>query len=343
MPSNKVTAAEVAKLAGVSQSAVSRVYTPGASASQDTVAKVHRAAETLGYRPNVLARAMASGRTKIIGLVVAYLGNYYYPEAVEQLTNALQEQGYHVLMFMAKPTLGDIDALVEDILDYQVDGLIAVSVATSSTLSDRCKKAGVPVVFFNRTQYGSGLNTVVSDNIKAGRDVADFFAAAGHRKVGYIAGWEGASTQRDREAGFIAGLAEHGLGLHARELGNFRADHAKEAARRMFDCADPPDCVFVCNDYMAVSVIDVLRNELRLDVPEDVSVVGFDDAPVAALGAYALTTMKQRTDQMVSAAVELLLASINEADYGARTISIDAPLVLRSSARIPEGWKDERA
>ena len=99
---SKVTSFEVAKLAGVSQSAVSRVFTPGASASKKTVEKVRHAAEQLGYRPNVLARAMVSGKSRIIGLVVAYLDNQFYPDILEKLSSALQAEGYHVLVFLAE-------------------------------------------------------------------------------------------------------------------------------------------------------------------------------------------------------------------------------------------------
>ncbi len=101
MVTKKTTSVEVAKLAGVSQSAVSRVFTPGASSSKRTSEKVLKAAAKLGYRPNILARSLITGRTRIIGLVVAYLDNYFYPEAVELLSNALQKKGYHVLVFMA--------------------------------------------------------------------------------------------------------------------------------------------------------------------------------------------------------------------------------------------------
>ena len=114
MTAAKVTSADVARLAGVSQSAVSRVFTPGASASKKTVEKVRAAADQLGYRPNSLARAMVSGRSRIIGLVVAYLENHFYPEALEKLSNALQARGYHVLMFMAPNTTDSIDEVIEE-------------------------------------------------------------------------------------------------------------------------------------------------------------------------------------------------------------------------------------
>mgnify|MGYP000119914816 FL=1 len=117
MLNKKVTSLEVAKLAGVSQSAVSRVFTPGASSSKKTNELVRKAALKLGYRPNIVARSLITGKTKIIGLVVAYLDNYFYPEALELLSGALQKNGYHVLIFMAINTSGNIDNVVEEILD----------------------------------------------------------------------------------------------------------------------------------------------------------------------------------------------------------------------------------
>ncbi|KLN59872.1 LacI family transcriptional regulator [Kiloniella spongiae] len=340
MNNPRITSAEVAKRAGVSQSAVSRVFTPGASASKKTVEKVHQAAAELGYRPNSLARAMVSGRSRIIGLVVAYLENHFYPEALEKLSNALQERGYHVLVFMAPMTASNIDDVIEEILDYQVDGIIAASVAMSSELSDRCQAAGVPMILFNRSQDGPEMSAVTSDNIAGGRKVAEFLLASGHKKIGYIAGWEGASTQRDREAGFTQCLAETGITLHAREVGDFKMEKAAEATRRMF-ATDPPDAVFVANDHMAFAVMDVLRFELGLLIPKDVSVVGYDDVPTTSWPAYNLTTVRQPANRMVAETVNLLLNEIEGNGAGPRKIAIDGPLIIRGSARIPQGFTPE--
>lgn len=338
MATQKVTSLEVARLAGVSQSAVSRVFTPGASASKKTVEKVRKAAKELGYRPNVLARAVVSGKSRIIGLVVAYLNNQFYPEALEKLTNTLQERGYHVLIFMASHESGNIDYVVEEILDFQVEGIIAASVALSSDLSDRCRTAGIPMVLFNRAQDDTAMSSVTSDNVAGGRKAAEFLLAAGHQKIGYIAGWEGASTQRDRETGFVAALQKAGVTLHAREVGNFSTEEARQATLRMFE-ADPPDAVFVANDHMAVSVMDTLRFELGLNVPGDVSVIGYDDVTVASWPAYNLTTIRQPANRMVTETVDILLGKIEDPDAGPRRVEIDGPLIVRGSARIPEGWK----
>lgn len=332
----KITSAEVAKRAGVSQSAVSRVYTPGASASQKTIDKVKEAAADLGYRPNVLARAMVSGKSRIIGLVVAYLDNQFYPEALEKLSNALQDRGFHILIFMTSQTAGNVDGVVEELLDYQVDGIIAASVALSSELSNRCRVADIPVVLFNRAQDDPRMSLVTSDNRAGGRKVAEFLMASGHSKFGYIAGWEGASTQRDREAGFVSRLDEAGISLHARQVGNFRIEETCQATRRMF-AEDPPDAVFVANDHMAIAVMDTLRYELGFRIPEDVSVVGYDDVPAAAWPTYDLTTVRQPANRMVSETVDILLRQIEDQSSEPSQVIIDGPLISRGSVRNSEG------
>ncbi len=343
---DRVTSLQVAERAGVSQSAVSRVFTEGASVSSRTVEKVRLAAAELGYRPNVLARAMASGRSRMIGLVVAYLENYFYPEVLEKLSNALQEKSYHVLIFMASQAKGNIDDVLQELLDYQVDGIVMASVAMSSDIASRCQAAGVPVVLLNRSQDVGGIAAVTSDNFAGGREVAEFLLAGGHERIAYIAGWEGASTQRDREAGFRAGLREAGRTVAARAVGEFHTDAACAAARGMFGEGSEgrPDAVFVANDHMAFAVMDVLRFELGLRVPQDVSVVGFDDVPPAGWPAYDLTTIRQCADRMVEETVSVLLELIESPNEATgRQIAVEAPLVVRGSARLPDGdrWKGQ--
>ena len=336
MSTQKITSMEVAKLAGVSQSAVSRVFTPGASSSKKTNELVRKAAAELGYRPNVLARSLITGKSRMIGLVVAYLDNYFYPEALELLSSALQKKGYHVLIFMSGNKEGDIADAVDEILDYQVDGIIAASVSMSSDLAKRCTSAGVPVVLFNRTQDDDRLSAVTSDNFQGGQKVARFLLAGGHKRIGYIAGWEGASTQRDREKGFTEELVRNGQELYAREVGNFNSDEARQAARTMFSKQNFPDAVFVANDAMAIAVIDVIRFELGLQVPEQVSVVGYDDVPISSWPAYDLTTVRQPANRMVAETVSILIESIENKTTTARRVEIDGPQMVRGSAKISD-------
>jgi DNA-binding LacI/PurR family transcriptional regulator len=332
----KVTSADVARLAGVSQSAVSRVFTPGASASAMTTAKVRAAAERLGYRPNVLARAMITGRSRIIGLVVAYLENQFYPVALELLSRALQDRGYHILIFMAGNAAENVASIVDELIDYQVDGIITASVAMTNDLTSRCQAAAIPVVMFNRGQNDPRMSEVTSDNFAGGRRAAEFLVAGGHRRIAHIMGWQGSSTGRDRAEGFRAGLADAGMEPFAMIDGEYAQERAAEAARALWSGAERPDAIFVGNDHMAFAVMDELVRGLGLDVPGDVSIVGYDDVPMAAWRAYDLTTIRQPVHRMVAATVDTLLGQI-EGDTRPSHFRIEGPLVVRGSARLPQG------
>lgn len=335
---SKVTSAEVALRAGVSQSAVSRVFTKGASASAKTTEKVKRAADELGYRPNTLARAMVSGKTRIIGLVVAYLENQFYPVALELLSNALQKRGYHLLVFTAPNSNDGVDGVIEDLMDYQVDGIIAASVSLSSDLAKRVQAAGIPVVLFNRAQTGAGLSNVTSANIEGAKTATQFLIDAGHKRIAHIAGWQGSSTGRDRRQGFEDAMARAKLTPFSITDGMYKRPVAMESARQLVTGKTRPDAIFVGNDHMAFGVIDALRAQ-GLTPGKDISIVGYDDVPLAAWDAYSLTTIRQPVNRMVNTTVDILMNRINSATAPANTIEITGDLILRTSARIPKGHR----
>ncbi|MGR3485088.1 MAG: LacI family DNA-binding transcriptional regulator [Paracoccaceae bacterium] len=329
----RVTSADVARLAGVSQSAVSRVFTPGASASAATAAKVREAAQVLGYRPDALARAMSTGRSRIVGLIVRHLGNQFYPAAVEALSNALQARGYHLLVFTADSAGARVPDIVREMLDYRVDGIVTASVALSSSLTERCTAAGIPIVLFNRGQEGARVSTVTSANRDGARAVADLLVRTGHRRIAHVAGWQGALTGRDRAAGLAEGLAAHDLAPIAVIDAGFHREAAMTAARRILDLPRPPDAIFAASDHMAMAVMDVARFERGLCVPRDLTVIGFDDVPMAAWPSYALTTVRQPLRRMVAQAVETLMAQIDDPARAPTHSALPAELILRATHR----------
>lgn len=334
MNKHSVTSEDVARLANVSQSAVSRTFSPGASVSKETRGRVLEAAKILGYRPNVIARAMISGRSRLIAVLVAYLDNQFYPVVLEQLSRALQERDYQVLLFMTDP--GNQDQVVQKMLQYQVEGIVMASATLSSSLARECANTGTPVVMFNRYVPSSPTSSVTSDNIEGARQLAHFLVEGGHRRIAFIAGQEDSSTSRDREAGFYKGLAERGLTLFGRTVGGYNFEGAAAAARELMAARERPDAIFVANDHMAFSVMDVLRGELKLRIPEDISVVGYDDVPEASWGGYNLTTVTQPSTEMVEATVAILLDQVEQREVVRSAAVLPARLVVRGSARLPK-------
>lgn len=340
MSSGRVTSLDVAKEAGVSQPTVSRVFTPGMKVSIEMEKRVRDAARKLGYRPNTLARSLITGQSKTIGLIVAYLDNPFYTEVLEKLSHSLRERGYNIMIFLAANHAGDVDAVVQDLLDHQVDGIIMASVSISSALTDRLKEEGVPLVLFNRGKDDPDLTSVTSANFDGGRKVAEFLIQGGHSRIAHISGWQGASTGIDRRAGFEAGLKAAGMEPITIVDGLFSREASAAAARSLFAGSETPDAIFVGNDHMAFAVLEVLKTELHLDVPHDVSVVGYDDVSMASWDSFQLTTVRQPANRMVDATVEHLMARIDGRDTPAERIEIDGPLIIRKSARIPKGWKE---
>ena len=332
-----ITSNDVARLAEVSQSAVSRSFTPGASVAPETRLRVLEAARKLGYRPNAIASTLSSQRSRMIAVVLSNLQNQFYPVVIETLSQRLQKDGYHVLLFITETE--DADELLLELLRYQVDGIVMASTQLSSGLAQQIADARIPVVMFNRTSLKGSISTVSSDNLGGGRAVAHFLADAGHQRVAYIAGAEDSSTNQDREEGLRAGLAERGLRVVARAVGNYEFERAALATQELFGgmlpSAERPDALFVASDHMAFAAIDTLRGALGLRVPEDVSVVGFDNVPQAAWGAYRLTTVEQSAVPMIEATVQMLLQQLEDDAVTRDHVVVPTRLVLRSSARVP--------
>ena len=334
----QATSLDVARLAGVSQSAVSRCFTAGASVSHAMRDKVQAAARKLGYQPNAHARSLITGRSRIIGLVLSALENLFYPAVLERLAKRLQQDGYHLLIFIGDNA--NSDDLVEEILQYNVDGIVLGATTLTSALAQRCADASIPVVLFNRVMASGSagaVSSVRSDNVGGGREMARFLVAGGHKRIAYIAGREDSSTNLEREQGFREGLAELGQRIYARAIGNYDVVQARQAARDLFASAtDRPDAVFVAGDLMAIVVLDTLRHELGLSVPQDVSVVGFDNVPQAAWASYELTTFEQPVQPMVEATVALLQSYLREAQTPpSQNLVVPGQLIVRQSARLP--------
>jgi DNA-binding LacI/PurR family transcriptional regulator len=328
------TAVDVARLAGVSQSAVSRAFTPGASVARETRERISAAARELGYRPNAIARSLITRRSRIIGVVAAYLQNHFYPDVLERLSVRLADAGYHIMLFTADAR-DAADPMLAEIIQYRLDGLIIASTTLSSGLAAECRAAGIPVLLFNRTTDMADVSSVTGENERGGQIIAHFLAAGGHRRMAFVAGVENSSTSRDRESGFREGLARNGLPPPLRAIGHYTMDGATAAARELLDKADRPDAIFCGNDHMALAIAEVARHEFSLRIPEDISLVGFDDVGPAAWRSFDLTSFSQPVDPMVDATVSTMLALIEQPNQPPRHLIARGELIVRGSARLP--------
>ncbi|MBF6595709.1 MAG: LacI family DNA-binding transcriptional regulator [Thermaceae bacterium] len=327
----RITSHEVALRAGVSQSTVSRVFSGDERLSEATRERVLGIARDLGYKPNAIARSLITRRTKIIGLVASYMTNPFFPVVLQAFTQRLHELGWRVLLFTAG-TSEDVDELLPEVLAYQVDGLIIVTASLSSQMTREVLQRGTPVVLFNRYAPGSGASAVSCANYEGGRLVAEVLLDAGHKRLAYITGRADTSTNVDRQRGFLERLAERKS--HCKiELGNFTYAGGFDAALRLLKSKKRPDAIFCANDITALGALDAAR-KLGVRVPDELSVIGFDDIPMAQWTAYDLTTVRQPVEEMIEASVELLLERVNNINLGSVLKFLPGTLVRRGSARL---------
>ncbi len=331
-PPRKPTSKDVARVVGVSQSAVSRAFTDGGKIAKKTRERILKVAEEVGYRPNVHARSLITRRTGMIALVMGDITNPFYPEVLEIFASRLQTAGKRVMLFNVSRD-ESIDRAVPDVLQYQVDGLIIATALPGRSVAELCAKSHAPVVLFNRTVWSAPVDAVCCDNLSGGRIVADVFLDSGHRRLAFIAGLEGASTSVERERGFRERIfARTGEEL-ARTHGGFTYAGGGRAALALFDQPNPPDAIFAANDIMALGALDALRIKLGLRVPDEVSVIGFDDIAAASWPSYSLTTFRQPINRMVEETLRVLAERMSNPQREPATLLVPGRLIQRGSAR----------
>lgn len=320
---------DVARLAGVSRSAVSRAFTPGAYIADETRERVMAAAAMLDYQPNAIARSLSKKSSRLVGIIATDLENPFYSQLLAHMSTGLQAQGYAVLLMVSRSS--HIDEYLSKLLQYQVDGVIVTAATLSSSMALSLQRSGRPVVMVNNYLLDGGVSSVSSDNYPGGRMIADLLVETGRKRIAFISGEENTSSGRDRGLGLKNRLAELGMTIYAQESGEYRHAEAAAAARRLLSLTPRPDALFCANDVMAIAALMVARNEFGLRVPEDLSVVGFDDSDEATRQTFQLTTVDQHLEEMASRTVSLMLATLAGEAAGVQHIVVPVSLVRRAT------------
>jgi DNA-binding LacI/PurR family transcriptional regulator len=328
------TEIDVAELAGVSQSAVSRAFTAGASIATETRARILEAAKAIGYQPNLIARSLSTKRSNIVGLAISSLENPFYAQVVKELSERLSATGRYILMFAASSG-EEADPRLEAFLSYQIDALVLTATSPSEALVAHCRKSGVPVVLINRETKVAGVSTVRGENRRAGETVGAFLIAAGHRRFAFIGGTAVSTVSRERETAFSEYVGGRGHAVAVR-YGDYTFTGAAAAARALLSLPDRPDAIFCASDFMAFATLEVARREFDLSIPGDLSVVGVDDVAEASHAAYDLTTFSQHPAELARETIAIIDAHIASKRPRTERREVHGELIVRSSARVPE-------
>lgn len=332
----RFTSNDVAKLAGVSQSTVSRAFKTDTSMAEETRQKVLSAAQKLSYVPNLFARGLTTQRSNIVAIVIGDLKNAFYTESLAAFSRELQRRGKHLLLFSVSEG-AETDDAVRQILEYQVDGIILTAANASMRSAQLCLNRAIPVVTFNRYVPGLQVNSVYCDNIEGGRLITQALLKAGARSFAVIYGEKEATTNRDRLTGFHAALDQADISREKVRLvlGDYTYNGAHRATLEAFADGQRYDAVLCLNDVMALGAIDALKHGIGLRIPEDVMVGGFDDIPEAARAPYDLTTIRQPMNEMVIEALDLLGLGPEQLPSTAMMRILPGALILRGTTRPP--------
>lgn len=329
-----VTSHDVARLAGVSQPTVSRALRDSEKVSRATRARVREAAATLGYSPSAAGRALSTGRSTRVGLVVTDLVNEFYPHVIAPLHSELERRGYELALL---PESSDAGPVVEHVIGHGLAGVVLATATIDSVLPARLRERGVPFTYFGRTTTGVEADAVVADPEDGVRQLVDAVAAGPPRRIGAIFGPRDTSTGREREAAVRAHLARAGLGLEQRDVrhGPFDVATGHDGATALLGREDPPGLLLCGNDVVAVGALNAAV-ELGASVPGDVGVVGFDDLPTARWPLVRLSTVAYDLDAMSRAAAHLLVDRV-EGGSGAPARRMVFPTRYLERSTTPPG------
>jgi DNA-binding LacI/PurR family transcriptional regulator len=323
-----VSAEQVARRAGVSRSAVSRTFTPGASVSPATRAKVVKAAEELGYHVNDLARGVLNNQSRLVGIVATRPELGFRAHLTAALSKALIRRGSVPVLINTGETEEELLAAQKMLIGHRAEATIILSGSPPASFLELAKRNGQPVVVIGRSE--AGADHVQVGNREASEWAADAFVKAGRTHLAFAGSRSVTPSILERETAFVAAARARGLSALVARGSATDYHGGVDAARQLLAEDKRPDAIFCANDLIAFGVIDMLR-QAGLSVPSDVCIIGFDDVPEASWLHYQLTTFRQDPARVAQAVIDLLEQRTSQPDADAETGRIIPELVVRET------------
>ncbi|MGV2293317.1 LacI family DNA-binding transcriptional regulator [Trinickia sp. YCB016] len=330
---------QVGELAGVHASTVSRALNPDTRSMVDaeSLARVMKAANTLGYRLDPVAASLRTGRSQLIGIMVPDIATNVFTPILTGAAERLSEYGYSsIVAYVGSDSDKQFD-LAQGLIARRVDGLILATVSRDDPLVSFCIEKGVPTVLVNRTEKETRLPGVVSDELLGMQLAVDHLVELGHSSIGHLGGPLVHSTGFLRHRGFIHALSGHGLDAASAPCefaDNYTREQGAEAARRLLSARPDVTAIVAANDLLALGAYDVLR-ERGLNCPRELSIVGHNDMPLVDLVDPPLTTIRISHTEMGRQAADLLQQAIESNDNPARNVVLPPKLIVRGSTAAP--------
>ncbi len=328
--------AEIAKRANVSTATVSRTLNQSGPVRAATARKVWRAATELNYYPNSHARALVSGRSRLIGLIVSDITNPFFPELIRTFEGLAAQKQYDLLLTSTDYDTTRMTACLRRMLERKVDGVAMMTSEMDASLIKELSKRNVPLVFMDVGQIGPRMSHVSIDYGNGVRQAVDHVHALGHRHVAFITGPLELHSARTRRQSFVDGLRHHGIPLDRKLVreGTHTAEGGEKAMRELIKLSRLPTAVICSNDWTAIGALHAIH-AAGVRVPEEVSLVGFDDIPLSSYVTPSLTTVRMSARDVGSTAFQALFSLIGEEHVEGDVYQIPTKLIIRESTAKP--------
>ncbi|MGI6116608.1 LacI family DNA-binding transcriptional regulator [Luoshenia tenuis] len=329
-----MTINDIARLAGTSKSTVSRVLNHDPHVSDETRRRVMDAVRRNHYQPNSIARGLVQGATRLVALIISDIRNPYYSEVTWYIEKELEQQGYHMFLGCSGEDPEKERNFVDLAAQYNFAGAIVISPTNEAYLLQSAPALGCPVILLNRYIDDFAGDMLTTDNFHGGSLAAHHLLVLGHRRVAVFSGDKNTTTHRDRRAGFVHALSLGGVALPEAFSFTTRSldmDSGHTLGSHLLSLGSAaPTAIFCTTDLMAIGLLQAYRNAGK-SIPENLSIIGFDDIPYAGLAGIGLTTIAQPYEQIGKLAVQMLLERINSPARPQRREILDCQLISRAS------------
>ena len=327
---------KVAERAKVSTATVSRLLNKTSYISPETAKKVWTAIEELGYYPNINARGLASGRSHLLGLIVSDIVNPFYPELVKSFEECAVEKGFELIMANTNYDPARTAMRVRQLIERRVDGVAVMTSEMDQALIDELSTRGIPIVFLDTGELQENISNIRIDYEQGISEAANHLLDLGHRRIGFISGPPDLKSSKIRRSAFLRFLRQHGI-IEKKELvttGNHKISGGRAAMTQLLELSERPTAVLASNDLTAIGALQAVRNH-GLHVPEDISLIGFDDIALAASTDPPLTTVNVSRVRVAEAAFNSLFELIDGEPEIGREVLVETKLVIRESTAPP--------
>ncbi len=334
----KTTIKDIANVLKITPSAVSRALSNHPRISDKTKEAVRKIAKELEYQPNLLASALRSGKSKLVGVIVPRTNSHFFSSVVESIEKELNKEGYNVIITQSNESYEKEYRNVDALLQTQVDGIIA-SLANETVKFDhfeKIKEKGIPLILYDRGENDIGVDYVGIDDYQSSHLVIDHLVAQGCKRIAHIAGYSHTRIYKNRIRGYIDALSKHNISIVDNLLleSDLTLKDGRKKTKQLLKLPTLPDAIYVSGDYAALGALQVLQ-ENNIRVPEQIALIGFSNEPFTSLVKPTISTIYQQNEKIGKLVAQQFLKRVNDKNWKPQLhkIILEAELIIRESSQ----------